>query len=298
MILSENSVSGVRKVKILGSMERAYASRWTRAVLFAAAFAAAPAAAGAEPSYGHEIPAAVMSQLDRLLPQRPGVVDLYAVIVGADGEEDVFRKEVIAVRKVLDDGFDTRGRSITLINHRSSPQPEATLNSLAYVLKRVADKMDRDEDVLLLHLTTHGGSNHVLVFRHGQTELYGLNPPYLRKILADARIRYRVLVVSACYAGGFVAPLADARTLVITAASSSRQSYGCGNDSEITEFSRAYYLHALSRTRSLSEAARMAQQTITQEERESKRVHSHPQIQMGSDIEDQLKRLERRLSVR
>src|SRR4030095_4698494 len=47
--------------------------------------------ARAEPSYGSEVPpASVVTQLDQLAPQRPGTVDLYAIVVGGDGMEEVF----------------------------------------------------------------------------------------------------------------------------------------------------------------------------------------------------------------
>ena len=265
--------------------------------LAVALFAAAPGAMAAAPSHGDEVPPPeVVAQLERLAPQRPGIIDVYALLVGADGEEDVFRKEVAAARKVLDERLDTKGRSVTLVNRRASPRPEATLNSLVYALKRIAQRMDRDEDVLFLHITTHGSGDHVLSFRHPASALYGLSPAYLDSALREARVRYRAIVISACYSGGFVAPLANAETLVITAADRTRRSYGCGNDSEITDFSRAFYLKALRETRSLPEAARIAQRIVHAEEQADKRDHSYPQMRMGAAIAAQLRVLERRLA--
>lgn len=267
-----------------------------QAAICLALLAGAPAAARSQPSYGSEVPpAGVIAQLDRLAAQRPGTIDLYAILVGGDGSEDVFRKEVAEVRRVLEDRFDAAGRTVTLVNSRASPEPEATLHSLAYALKRVAATMDRNEDVLFLHLTTHGGSNHVLVLQHGDRELYGLSPQYLKALLDQAGIRYRVVVVSACYSGAFVAPLASANALVITAASSSRQSFGCGNDSQITDFSRALYLKALQQTRSFPAGARTATQIVHDIERASGRKHSYPQMRLGAAIEDTLRSLEQRL---
>jgi len=272
---------------------------WTaQAAILVTLLATAPAAgAQAGPSHGSEVPpASVLAQIEALAPQRPGVVDLYAVIVGGDGTEDVFRKEVAEVRGVLEERFDAKGRTITLVNHRSAPEPEATLNALAYVLKRVGAAMNREEDVLFLHITTHGASNHVLSFKHPQLELQGLTPKYLRALLDQVEVRYRVVVVSACYAGGFVAPLAGVDTMVITAASSTRQSYGCGNESDITEFSRAFYLKALRQTRSFQSAARAATKIIHEDERSSGRKHSYPQMQLGIGIEAPLRKLEQRLA--
>ena len=256
---------------------------------------AAPARAA--PSYGSDTPpASVVAQLEHLAPERPGTVDLYAILVGGEGSEDVFRREVVQVRRVLEERFDTAGRTVTLVNTRSAPEPEATLHSLAYVLKRVAAKMNREEDILLLHLTTHGGSNHVLVLSHGERELYGLSPPYLKSLLEQSGIRNRVVVVSACYSGAFVAPLASPNALVITAANSRRQSFGCGKASPITEFSRAFYLEALAHTRSFPSAARVAMQTVHETERAQGRKHSYPQMRLGAALEDPLRSLEQRLA--
>jgi peptidase C13-like protein len=261
-----------------------------------AAFATA-AVARAEPSYGSEIPPSkVISQLEHLAPQRPGTVDLYAIVVGGDGMEEVFGREVAQVRRVLEERFDAAGRIVTLVNSRASPEPEATLRSLAYALKGVAAKMDRDEDVLLLHLTTHGGSNHVLVLDHPQLELYGLSPRYLKALIDQSGIRYRVVVVSACYSGAFVQPLANPNALVITAANANRQSFGCGKKSPITEFSRAFYLEALKQTRSFPEAARDAMRIVHQTELAQGRKHSYPQMRLGAALEEPLKNLEQRLA--
>ena len=263
--------------------------------LCAALACAAPAKAG--PSYGNDVPPAnVIAQLDQLAPQRPGTVDLYAIVVGGDGMEDVFRREVAQVRRVLEERFDASGRIVTLVNTRTAPEPEATLRSLAYALKHVAERMDRNEDVLLLHLTTHGGSNHVLVLDHPQIELYGLSPRYLKALIDQSGIRYRVVVVSACYSGAFVQPLASPNALVITAANANRQSFGCGKKSPITEVSKALYLEALRETRSFPAAAREAMRIVHETEREQRRKHSYPQMRLGAALEDPLKSLEQRLA--
>ncbi len=261
--------------------------------VFAVLTGAIPNRATAEPSYGEERPpSSVLEQLDQLAAQRPGVVDMYAIVVGADSNEDVFRKEVATVRNVLDQRLGTKNRSVTLVNRRSAPAPEATLKSLEYVINRVAAKMNRDEDILFLHFTTHGAANHALYFNHPALELYGLTPTYLHALLENARVRYRVIFISACYSGGFVPPLANTHTLVITSASATLQSSGCGDKSEITNYSRAFYLKALPQAHSLKEAARLAQEIVHLDERKSNDKHSFPQMQIGGAIEQQLRRIE------
>ena len=265
--------------------------------LIALLLALAAVNAGGAPSAGEDaLEPAVDAALAKLAPQRPGVIDLYAVVVAGDGGEDVFRREAHTVRQVLDERLGTKGRSLALINHRSAPKPEATLKSLELVLKAVAQRMDVAEDILFLHFTSHGASNHVLILRHPAADLYGVSPQNLRDFLDRSGVRHRVLVLSGCYTGGFIPPLATIDTMILTAANAQRESYGCGNDSQITEYSRALYLKALPRTRSLREAAGIAVQLIHEDERATKTKHSYPQIRSGSAIEERLLRFEKQFS--
>src|SRR3546814_1766943 len=92
--------------------------------------------------------------------------------------------------------------------------------------------MDRDEDLLLLYLTMHGTEDHELAVTFPPLLEEWITPPQLRAALDDAGIRNRVVVISACFSGGFIPDLRDARTLVITAARADRASFGCGSRSE------------------------------------------------------------------
>ena len=260
-------------------------------VLVLLAALAAPLAHAA-PSLGDDtLPPGVGMALAQLAPQRPGVIDLYALVVAGDGSEDVFRREADAVREVLEQRLGARG-SVALVNHRSAARPQATLKSIELALNAMAKLMDRDEDILFVHLTSHGGQNHVLALIHPAAELYGVSPKYLRALLDRAGVRHRVLVISGCYTGGFIPELATDETMILTAANSVRASYGCGNDSQITEYSRALYLKALQQTRSLREAAGIAVQLVHEDERAGKIEHSYPQVRSGAAIEKHLLRFE------
>jgi hypothetical protein len=258
------------------------------AVAFAAPARANPAEGDPRPPY------ALRAALDRLAPQRPGTVDLYAIVVGGDAEE-VFRREAETVRRVLDERLGTAGRSLSMVNDLTQPQPEATLNSIAYALRAVAKRMDPDEDVLLLHLTSHGLRNHELSLRHPALPLYALSPLYLRSLLDETGVRNRVVIVSACFSGGFVGPLSTGDTMVLTAASADRPSYGCSSDSQMTDFSRALYLKALARTRSLREAAVQTLDLVSEDEKARGLSHSLPQLRSGQSIDERLRLIERQL---
>ena len=81
-----------------------------------------------------------------------------------------------------------------------------------------------------------------------------VTPQALRRWLAGAGVRWRVVSVSACYSGSWIAPLADAGSLVMTAAAADHTSYGCGKKSELTFFGRAVFDEELRRTWSFEQA--------------------------------------------
>lgn len=232
-----------------------------------------------------------------LLPQRAGTTDLYFVGFGSYAYEDVFLKEVRSVRALFDELFDTGGRSVALINNLSTLEtvPLASVGNLEDVLGNVASRMDVEEDVLFLFLTSHGSSEHVLSVRFWPLGLNGLTPDELRRILDSSGIKWRVIVVSACYSGGFIDSLKDDFTLVMTAARWDRTSFGCGSLSEFTYFGKAYFDEALRSHSSFIEAFYAARLSIFEREQKEDLSLSYPQIQIGSAIEARLKDLETRL---
>jgi hypothetical protein len=67
-------------------------------------------------------------------------------------------------------------------------------------------------DVLFLILTSHGSPDGLAVVAGRQQET--LTPPRLADMLNATGIRYRAVVISACYSGVFIPRLANADTLV------------------------------------------------------------------------------------
>jgi hypothetical protein len=269
-----------------------------RLLLLLTLVAAAAAPARANPEEGDEQPPyAVQAALRRLAPQRPGKVDLYALVVAGDAEE-VFRREAETVRDVLDERLGTARRSLAMVNDVAMAEPEVTLNSLRFVLRELAHKMDADEDVLLMHFTSHGLHDGEFSLRHPAAPLYALTPLYLRSLLDEAGVRNRVVIVSACFSGNFVGPLSTDDTMVLTASSADRPSYGCGNDSKMTDFSRALYLKALTHTRSLREAAVETLGLVAADEKARGYNQSLPQLRSGPAIEERLRVIERDLTGR
>jgi Peptidase C13 family len=231
-----------------------------------------------------------------LATQRPGITDLYFVGFAGDAEQDVFLREIRSVRQLFDDRFDTRGRSLNLVNNRATAgsEPLASTHNLLAALDQVSARMDTDEDVLFLYLTSHG-TRGMLAVDFPPLHLNHLSAESLRKMLDQAQIKWRVIVISACYSGSFIQPLKTDTSLIITAARSDRVSFGCSNENDFTYFGRAYFNEALRHTYSFIDAEAEAVQTIAKWESAEDLKPSYPQIHIGSKIRPKLAEIETRL---
>lgn len=212
--------------------------------------------------------------------------------VAGDGDEQVFRNEVLHLENLAARRLDAAGRVLVLANHANVPVhrtlPLATEATLRKSLARIGQVMDPDEDLLLVYLTSHGTSDHrFLLNRPGVFERL-LEPEQLRAALDDAGIRHRVVVISACYAGGFAAKLKDPDTLLLMAARRDRPSFGCGNDSVATYFGRAWLVDGLNQTVDFEQAFDLARTAIKRRERDEDLLPSLPQMERGSRIEQTL----------
>ncbi len=245
--------------------------------------------------------ASVVSTLQALQPQRPGLTDVYAITFAPHAGENVFRRESQLVSELMQDRFDARGRTLSLINHADTAGelPWATGLNLRRAITHVASLMDRDEDVLFIHLTSHGARNGRLAAQFDPLEVDELTPEKLRAWLDEAGVRWRVLSVSACYSGSWLPALADPGTLTMTAADATHTSYGCGRGSEFTYFGRAMYAEQLRNTRSFETAHAAAREVIARREKEAGKTdgYSNPQIQVGEAIRAKLGELVGRLDA-
>ncbi|WP_442781738.1 C13 family peptidase [Collimonas fungivorans] len=237
--------------------------------------------------------------LAAVAPREPGKVNLYLLAVAGDGSQEVFHRETDFVQQQFDRDFGTRGRSIVLVNSRNtvSQQPMATVTSIRESLNAIAGRMDKEKDILFLYLTSHGSRDHQLMLAQNGMELRNLKATELGKMLAESGIRWKVVVVSACYAGGFINPLKDERTMVIAAARPDRTSFGCSDDNDFTYFGRAFFQKSLPGSASFSAAFDKAKTLVATWEnddiksagKDSEVLHSEPQIYHTSLIDQYLK---------
>jgi hypothetical protein len=227
----------------------------------------------------------------KLTPRAPDKVNLYFVAFAGDGEEKVFRNEAEYADQLLSRRFGTTGHDLLLINNPAtlSQNPLASLSNLDDALQAVAERMDRNEDVLLLFLTSHGSKEHTLYVSMDPLPLDQIAPDDLAGALRKSGIRHKVVVISACYSGGFIDSLKDQTTMVITAARADRASFGCGTGSDITDFGRAFFVEGLNDNDSFTGAFTEARRLIDAWETRDDEDHSDPQMVSTPQIEAKLK---------
>ncbi|MBM0103195.1 hypothetical protein JM946_00480 [Steroidobacter sp. S1-65] len=209
-------------------------------------------------------------------------------LIYAPYAEDVFLRESAMVKQVLEERFGAWGRVVRLVNNATTANefPWATTRNLERSLQALAKAMNPERDVLVIYLTSHGGADFKLAAENWPLHVEDLTADELRSMLDELGIRHRVIAVSACYSGGWIEPLRNDDTLVMTAADKDHTSYGCGSNSELTFFGRAVFDEQLRKTLSFEEAFKAAVPVIKQREIDGKKDDgfSNPQISVGSNI--------------
>jgi hypothetical protein len=217
----------------------------------------------------------------KLAPRQEGARNVYALGVAGWSAQKVFVREIDGALEVFRARFG-QDRSLQLLNHGSTAKkvPIANIRNLAVAVNGIAEKMDRENDVFLLIMTSHGSASG-FALSYGSAVSRVLTPRTLKRMLDEAGIKNRVVIVSACYSGVFVPVLADDNSIVMTASSSDRNSFGCSNDRDWTYFGDALFNHGIREKGDLVAAFERARALIGEWEARDGLEPSQPQIHVG-----------------
>jgi len=237
----------------------------------------------------------LVQALAGLKPQRPGVVDAYVVVAALDADP-VFNREAREAGRVLGSRFDAEGRTLVLAHDEGSDIANAAASpeALARALGGVAAVMDRDEDVVVLYTTSHGSPHAGLNFRDPARGAAVIAPSQLAAMLDQPGIKNRLIILQACFSGQFVPVLAAPRTVIATAASSMKSSFGCSAGNDWTFFGYALINQAMRQPDTFVRQFRRAFVTIVGWERKAKFDSSSPQIEIGNETAGWLAALDAR----
>src|SRR5271156_652670 len=103
-------------------------------------------------------PALLRAEVAHLAPPRQGVADIYALGLAGWAGQDVFVKELDGGLAAIAEVLPIKDRTLRLINNRATLEtvPLANLPNFAAAVHAIGSVMDKDEDVLVLLMTSHG----------------------------------------------------------------------------------------------------------------------------------------------
>jgi len=234
-----------------------------------------------------EQPERIDSAVGQIAAREPGRPNAYFVGFAGFGDQKVFAEEIDLASRVIGTKFSSTARSVSLVNDRRDlgGRPLATASGLRRTLLAVGKRMDPDSDVLFLVLSSHGAEGAELVVQNGGLPLRQLGAAELADAIRDAGIRWKVVIISACYSGAFIDALKDDYSIILTASAPDRTSFGCADDRDLTYFGEAFFRDALPGAPSLREAFARASADILRRELQEGIEPSSPQSFFGAEGE-------------
>ncbi len=229
--------------------------------------------------------------LNSLQASNPEKIELYSLVVAGYGTEEVFRRESKIIENLFSAQYGNRATAIYLVNSQRSlnERPMATLTSIGASIARIAERMDKENDIFFLYITSHGSKDKKISLHHNGLQLADIDSQWLAGQLKATGIKHRVVVLSACYSGGFIDDLKDENSLIMTAASADKTSFGCADDSLSTYFGRAYFQESLKPGVDFEQAFYQAKSLVESWEKEQKIIASEPQIVPNPSVLAQVK---------
>ena len=214
----------------------------------------------------------------KAVPPSTPAIELYSLVLAGDGKQSVFLREADYVSEMLANRFGSHGQ-ITLVNHRDHllDRPMATRENLHRAAKTLAERTG-PEDLVFIYLTSHGTAEHELVLDQPRLQLADMPADELAAALAPLKNRNKIIVISACYSGGFIPALKDEKTLIMTASHADKVSFGCSEEADFTYFGNALFAQALNETDDLQHAFTLAKESVAQREQADGFEASEPQI--------------------
>jgi hypothetical protein len=134
--------------------------------------------------------------------------EVKVVAFGLFGDQSVFESEAKGAAQIVASDF---GGSPVIVRASTKRRGEATSETVAATLQSAAEAMNVDNDILFLILTSHGSRAGLAVKTPSSQEI--LSPLDLFTMLDRMQVRHRIVIISACFSGVFIPPLADPDTL-------------------------------------------------------------------------------------
>lgn len=182
-------------------------------------------------------------------------------------------------RALINVGFNPSN----LVQFSTRPERYPAAHPLKTEIGNIADTLwdlsDRTSGGCLLYFSSHGTPGGVLVLQSV------VQPAKLDSIVTNAcGTRPTIVVISACYSGGFVNALEASNRMIMTAARADRSSFGCGGNVEYPYFDDCF-LSSINDVRNFRDLAIRTKDCVARMEKQTGMTPpSEPQISIGSGI--------------
>lgn len=232
-------------------------------------------------------PALIARAVKGMGKPRKGVPQIYSISIAAGGSQALFGREAAAVQGLFAGRLGAKAPSVVLSNARKDlfQLPIASRENLAAVLLAIGKRMNPDKDLLLLYITAHGSPDaFVQTDLPDGTWLDPISANFLGDALDKAGIKRRILIISACFSGSWIPRLESETTIVLTASTPRRPSFGCDDRNEFTHYGAALIKGGLGRGLSWSAAYAELQETLARQERAMRVAPSGPMADVGDKM--------------
>jgi hypothetical protein len=226
--------------------------------------------------------ALLQAETARLAPPHKGETAIYALGIAGWAGLDVFTKEIDGGLASIARVLPIKDRALRLINNPATMAtlPLASLPNFSAAVHAIGSVMNKDDDVLVLLMTSHGNPKGFGLQLPDQKPI-DLTPVQLVETLDHEGIKYRVVIVSACFSGIFLPPLANDDTIVMTAADDQHTSFGCAPERDWTYFGDAFLRQSLQPGTDFEQAFAHARTLIQGWEMMDRAPPSNPQAHFG-----------------
>jgi len=247
-----------------------------------ASAANAGAAQGEDARFEQSQRSLLQAEVAALIPPKQGATNVYAIGIAGWAGQDVFLKELDGGLAVLEEILPIKGHTLRLVNQRETLEslPLANQTNFVAAVHAVGEHMNKNKDVLVLLMTSHGEPTG-FGLRLPNEAIAELTPTEVATTLDNEGLKNRIVIVSACFAGVFVPPLANDDTIVLTAADAKNTSFGCSPERDWTYFGDALFRQSLRPGRDFQHAFDNARTLIHGWELMDHATPSNPQGHFG-----------------
>ena len=190
---------------------------------------------------------------------------------------DNARRDV--ARELVEAGFSPANIRQFSVRPERYPDEHLMVSDPDLIAEKLADLASQAKGGCLIYFSSHGSPDGVIVGANL------LSPAGLSQIVDEAcGDRPTVAIISACFSGVFVEPLARSDRMVLTAARPDRSSFGCGSSDKYPYFD-ACVIQTLPASSDFADLGRKVQGCVADKEKATGMAPpSEPQMYVGAGL--------------